>query len=170
MPAPPGSFNNWWIDAQAHKADADRLVIHQYEWKMGGTTLGPDGERHMDRLVAHLPEIIEECPVPILIADSDDEQLNQQRRETIVQELADRGVPDADALVTVGVPPAEGLYGQEAVQAGTFRQSGLVNRFGGQAGGGMGTGGFGGMGGMGGFGGGFGNTGMGGGFGGGGFF
>jgi len=143
MPALPGMYNAQWIDLQAQKADADRLVIHLHEWTMNGSTLGPDGKRHMDRLV----EIIPQLDKPILIADCDDAELNESRRQTIVRELTQRGVTEADALLAIGVPPAEGMYGREAVRAGTQRE------FGGQFGNNQnnfGGGGFGGNGGLGG--------------------
>lgn len=166
IPSPVGTYACQWQTAQIAKADLDKFVIHQNEWYMGGDTLGPDGKRHMTKIADRLPHV----PCPVIIATSDNEELDNTRREFVVKKLADAGVDDAENRVVLAVPEAEGMYGQEAVRNGTIRQMGIggMGMGGGMMGGGMGGGMMGG--GMGGgmFGGGmgggmFGGGGMGGG-------
>jgi hypothetical protein len=148
------------------RADAGKFVIHQNEWFKGGKTLGPDGQRHVELMAMQLSHV----PYPVIISRSDDEQINNERRQIIVDQLAKAGVADAGQRVVIDTPEGEGLYGPEAARYGSMRMLGITG-FGGSGGGGGGGFGGGGFGGGGFGGGGFGGGGFGGGgFGGGGFF
>lgn len=163
---PLGTQAYAWQHEQVQRAQQDAFTIHQCEWHLGGKNLGPDGRRH----VKYIAEAIPAVPYPVVISTSDDDELDQARREAVIEALTAHGVEGADERVVVCTPQAEGLYGVEAVRYGTLRQLG-VGGFG-QNAGGFG-GGFGGNLGAGGFGGGSGGTGFGGfgtGFTGGGFY
>lgn len=160
IPASSGSYGCRWQTAQMARADAGKFVIHQNEWYMGGTTLGPDGRRHIEQIAAQAGNV----PYPVVISRAENDALNTERQRLIVEQLVAAGVPNAIERVVIDRPEGEGLYDPEASRYGSQRVLG-VNGFGGGGFGGgvLGGGGFG-SGGMGG--GGFG----GGGFGGGGMF
>jgi hypothetical protein len=164
IPPPAGTYNCRWQTAQMARADAGKFVIHQNEWFMGGTTLGPDGRRHLEQIVARAAD----APYPVVISRSDNDALNGERQNLIAAQLAAAGVPHAAERVVIDKPEGEGLYGPEASRYGSQRVLGITGFGGGGIGGGGGFGG-GGLGG-GGFGGGGVGGGGGGGFGGGGFF
>jgi hypothetical protein len=154
IPQPNGTYACQWQNAQIDRAQAGKFVIQKYEWYKGGETLGPDGKRHVATIAKQLPHV----PYPVVVATSDDEDVDNTRREFIVQRLSEAGVEDAEERVVLAVPEGEGLYGLEAQRFGTARQMGIMG-FGNSMGGGgmMGGGGFGGAGGFGG--GGFGGMG-----------
>ncbi len=157
IPAKTGTYTCQWQTAQIERAQAGKYVIQQSEWYMNGTTLGPDGRRHVDQIA----KCVSQTPFPVVVAQSDDEELNEKRRQALVEKLATCGLADADQRVVIDRPEGEGLYGPEATRYGSLRMLGLS---GGGFGGGGGGGGFGG----GGLGGGGGGGGLGGGLGGGG--
>ena len=154
IPQPIGTYNCQWQQSQAQRAEQDYFVLYDYEWRAGADQLGPFGARHLDELSKRL----ESEPFVIVIAKTDNEQLNEQRRGVVIEVLRQRGVADASSRVTIGYPEAEGLYGFEARRVGagftgqgaggggTLGQGGGGN-IGGGAGGGIGGGGFGGGGG-----------------------
>jgi len=159
IPPLTGTYVCQWQHAQMERADAGKFVINQCEWLAGGTTLGPEGSQH----ILKIAKTVGDTPFPIIVSRSDDEQLNETRRQRIVEQLLVAGLTDADQRVFVDRPEAEGLYGPEASRYGSMRQLGINGGMMGGMGGGMGGGMMGG--GMGGMGGGFGG-GMGGGMGG----
>jgi len=162
IPQQTGTYTCQWQTAQADRAEAGKYVIYLNEWYKGGKTLGPDGRYHLKRIAHELPNV----SYPVVVASDEDDDLNEERREAIVGQLAAAGIADADQRVIIERPEGEGLYGPEAARLGARRMLGIP------AMGGQGTGG--GIGGGGGLGGGFGGGtggGLGGGIGGGmGFF
>ncbi|MFO0903159.1 MAG: hypothetical protein U0939_09180 [Pirellulales bacterium] len=192
VPPPLGAISCQWHEAQHAKAQGAEWVLFQNSWYQGGNLLGPDGRDQLRGLVPRLqdstqPIIIE--PVMIYIRRDLQEdygkserqiyeetltraqELDLQRREHVVELLAEAGVADADKRVVLGKPPYDPIYGHDAQQAyfmhevgrAGFGVGGRRGGFGGGLGNGLGGGFGGGLGG--GFGGGFG-----GGMGGGGFF
>ncbi len=112
-------------------AAVEEFVIFQREWYQGGNQLGPEGRRHLNLMI----EIIGAFANPIIIEPQDviigaDETiddamervraLNEFRRQYIIAELTNAGVPSAEKRVLIGRPRSEGLSGDEAVR--TFRQ------------------------------------------------
>ncbi|MBS0207421.1 MAG: hypothetical protein JSS27_00570 [Planctomycetes bacterium] len=158
IPPPAGTYNCQWQHAQMDRGEASKFVVFQNEWYMRGKTLGPDGHRH----VVKIAKTLDSVPYPVVIATSDDEGLDEERRVFVIQALAENGYTGSPERVVVAKPEQEGLYGQESALYGLRRAMG--------GGMGMGMGGMGGMGGggMGGMGGGMGMGGsmMGGGMGG----
>jgi hypothetical protein len=161
MPPPNGTYMNAYIEAQAGKAEADDFVVYRHEWYLGGHELGPYGRYHIDQIIKRLPTV----PFPVLVQTQMNEQIDETRRQVIVQALAAAGVPDPDHRVIVGFPQAEGLYGEEAptiyrqMLRGTATGAGntgfgAAGGFGGLGGAsGLGVTGLGGLGGIGGIGG-----------------
>jgi hypothetical protein len=142
MPAPTGTYTCQWQNAQAERAEAGKYVVQQCEWYMGGKSLGPDGRSHVDRI----GKFVSQTPFPVVVARSDDDTLNEARRQLVVEKLVACGVEDANDRVIIERPEGEGLYGPEAVRYGSLRSLG-ISSFGGGAGGGGGGIGGGGMGG-----------------------
>jgi uncharacterized membrane protein YgcG len=173
IPPPQNTHLSEIIDGQHMRAEAGKFVIYKHEWWLGGTRPGPDGRKHLTKMLATVSCV----PFPIVIEPVEPEELleqppetaaelNETRRRHVVEYLAAQGVTDADRRVIIGYPTPEGLYGDPGELIGLrylytqgFSQGGLGGGMGGGyggfggggAGGGMGGGAFGG----GGFGGGF---------------
>jgi hypothetical protein len=186
LPEPLGVFVRNFQHAQTTKAGGDTFVLYEKEWRTGAkdpdefsTILGPEGVRHLNRLVDALPTV----SGPIIIEPTGNRKLNYEQRhelderryQQVVTQLYLEGIEHPEARVVVAYPRAEGLFGDEAplhypqvlFPAQSLFGFGGLGGFGGGLGGfGGGVGGFGG--GLGGFGGGLGGFGGGlGGFGGG---
>ncbi|MCS6851175.1 MAG: hypothetical protein NZ700_08415 [Gemmataceae bacterium] len=112
IPAPNGTALNEWMDLQAARAEADDFVIYRHEWVPHTCRLGPYGSYHL-RLIA---ERLAEVPFLVVIQPEFNDELNEQRRLTVVQALATCGVPNPDTRVVVAFPQAEGLDGREAAR------------------------------------------------------
>jgi hypothetical protein len=168
LPAEVGSYNREFEFRQAAKAEADDFVIYQYEWVQDTPNLGPFGRRH---LAAASRRLETDAPFGVLIEASTDPRLDEARYLALTDILGQLGVADPATRVRIGIPGAEGLFGDEAQRVyrnilfgglGAFGQGGYGG-FGGPGGfggfggpGGFGAPGFGGPGGFGGFGGGYG--------------
>ena len=149
IPPPAGTYACQWQTAQQAGAEDDDFVFYQHEWYRGGTELGPGGQRHLQSLAERLlaepravciePQIDPEQP-----AKSRD--LDQARVVTMVNHLAELGVPNAGQRVIVQASQALPLMGHEAARLGTSRLGGGRGATGGTGslgggGGGMGGGG-----------------------------
>lgn len=169
VPAPHGTYVNQWNDAMICSARHQQLLISRHEWFSGGNELGPEGREHVLQLAELMKSsgyliAIEQEPVQLDYDETFDEatarvaELNEQRRNVVVQLMVDSGVADADQRVDLLPSNGVGVRGIEAPRI----YNGLL--FGGQGagqggnqngGGNMGAGqGMGGGGGGGGFGGG----------------
>jgi hypothetical protein len=140
MPAPWGTHANGWFDAQAVAAEADQFVIYRQEWLADGTTLGPYGSYHLQRIIQRLRGV----PFPVVIeVDQRGDKINLARQAFIVNQLLAAGIPDAQARVVVGYPRAEGLFGDEAARIFLQTYSGSRGGAGGVGSGGTSGGGLG---------------------------
>ena len=159
LPAEWGSYQREFMFRQAAKAEADDFVIYQYEWTLDTADLGPFGRRH---LAAASRRLETDAPFGIMIEASSDPKIDEAHYLAITDILGQLGVKEPASRVRLGVPAAEGLFGDEA-QRVYFR--GIVTDRGGVGGGYGGYGGGyggeygGGYGGFGGYGGGFGGYG-----------
>lgn len=171
IPQPPpylGYSIEPFFKIQESHGEASDFVIYEHEFQRDRLRLNSAGEDHVTQIAVRLneganyPVVVErnhssikegtEFEYPV----NEDPQLDNRRRELIVEALTAMGVPDADRRVVVAPELTEGFEDFQAERV--YQQFG----FSGFGFGGLGTGGFGGFGG---FGGGFG--GFGGGFGGG---
>lgn len=149
------------LDRQVHRGAASDFVIHQHEWFLGGTEIGPAGRRHISRLSPRLAyethQVIIEPSEPDLklhasVKDAAlaAQELDQVRRFEVIQMLQQCGVLDAEMRVRIAYPQAEGLNGAQATRIfNSLGRGGPGSRSGSSAGGGLG-----------GFGGGAASTGM----------
>lgn len=110
LPAPNGSYVRQFQDLQAARAEADDFVVYLHEWYLGGQTLGPYGNYHLDQIAKRLPSV----PFPVVLQPGPDTKVNDARRELLVTRLVACGIADADVRVLIGYPEAEGLFGEEA--------------------------------------------------------
>jgi hypothetical protein len=144
VPAPPGTYVNQWNDAMICSARQQQLLISRHEWFSGGNALGPEGREHVLQLSELMKSsgyliTIELEPVQLDYDETFEEatartiQLNEQRREVVVQLMNDSGVADAYQRVVLLPSNAVGVRGVEAPRI----YNGLL--FGGQGGGGAGN-------------------------------
>lgn len=144
VPAPPGTYVNQWNDAMNCSARQQQLLISRHEWFSGGNELGPEGREHVLQLSELMKSsgyliTIELEPVQLDYDETFEEatartiQLNEQRREVVVQLMNDSGVADADQRVFLLPSNSVGVRGVEAPR--------VYNRllFGGQGSGGGGN-------------------------------
>jgi len=122
IPQPIGTYVCQWQTEQMARAEADDFVIYRYEWLRETDQFSPFGGQHVMRMAKRLPL----APFPVVIEPSDNQELDQARRARLIGMLAELGTADASQRVVIGVPEAEGLYGQEApnVTRQMFRTSG----------------------------------------------
>jgi uncharacterized membrane protein YgcG len=125
-------------------ARQQQLLISRHEWFSGGNALGPEGREHVLQLSELMKSsgyliTIELEPVQLDYDETFEEatartiQLNEQRREVVVQLMNDSGVADAYQRVVLLPSNAVGVRGVEAPRI----YNGLL--FGGQGGGGAGN-------------------------------
>ncbi|GIW98547.1 MAG: hypothetical protein KatS3mg111_1880 [Pirellulaceae bacterium] len=139
VPAPPGTYNAQWQQAQATRADEDHLVFYQYEWLGHSNRLSPFGERHLERLLDRFPQ----NPSPIIVETSGDDRRDQQRIAALRAYLAEQAPAWEDYPIEIGRSQAEPLYGVESprVTNGFIGGRGAGGQVGGFGGGGSGFGG-----------------------------
>jgi len=103
-------------------------MVYRREFLGHTAELSPGGKVHLERLV----EQLEHIPGLILVERTDEREQDGARREAVVAYLAALGVPSPDQRVVIGIPEAEGLYGEEAdaLAARIFRGRGMARGMG----------------------------------------
>ena len=142
QPAPPGTYVNGVFRVQDTLAEADDFVLYKHMWFRNGIQLGPLGRYQLDLISRRLPTV----PFPVVIETSGNDQLDEARRQVIINMMAMRGLSDTSRII-VAFPMAEGM-------AGDFAQ-GIFSRYMNMGAGGGGLGSIAGVGGPLGYGGGF---------------
>lgn len=104
QPAPPGTYVNGFIKVQDTLAETDDFVIYKHMWYRGGKELGPLGRYQLDLISKRLAHV----PFPVVIATSKNDELDEARREVILNLLSMRGFNDPSRVI-VAYPVAEGL-------------------------------------------------------------
>jgi hypothetical protein len=104
-------------EAQRLNALEEYCTIFSNEWCCGRAELGPSGRRHLEGILRRMHGTsfalkVEPDSNPYLV------HLTQLRRAFLVQVLADRGFPDAEARVIIAPSAAEGLRGDDIELAG----------------------------------------------------
>jgi hypothetical protein len=166
IPTHAGTYRNAYLNKMSDKAEVDDFVIRYNEFKDGTAVLGPHGREHLAQMIARLPMV----PFPVIIQPEpewlqatatpaspedkpvDARALDESRRRVIVDLLCQAKIPDAEKRVVIGIPTAEGLFGEEGERIYPSMIQNQGGGVGGGIGGGFGGSGFGG-GGFGGFGG-----------------
>lgn len=146
--APLGAISDPIWNTQLTEAKASDFVMYQHEFEYNDIRLNQGGEDHIKAIAARLnagacmPVVVERSmtsPRP----DSEyrypvnaNAELDMRRREAVVGSLIAMGVANADRIVVVAPPLAEGYT---AVQAVRSYNRGLTNSAPGYGGAGAGT-------------------------------
>jgi len=109
---PNGSSVLAYTEHQVMKARLDRYFIHQFEWYLGGKTLGPFGRRHIRQLAEELAG----TPGHVYLTPSESPALDGARLPILVRALKEAGLGDAEARVVLADSKAEGLFGEDAAR------------------------------------------------------
>jgi hypothetical protein len=156
-PTPLGTISDPVWQQQESNAEASDFVIHEHEWQANTVELNKAGQDHVKQIAARVGSV----PFPVLVQQSsmtvdpdtkygfpvhNNEELDMQRRQLIVQALAQTGISNAEERVVVSpalTPGFESFEAERAYNVG-FGGSGwgFGGGFGGGSGGGMGGGGF----------------------------
>lgn len=123
IPAPVGTYACQWQQAHAAAAHADGFVLCLADWVGDSTQFGPAAKK---RLI----EFAEQGGTPahqVLIQESEDAELNDQRRSAVIEFLAARGSDFPAEQVVLGEPKSLGLYDSSRVlsSAGSTAGGGL---------------------------------------------
>lgn len=161
---PPGVSVGAQFETQASNALASRFVVYRHEWlanftdgnyreepRIVGnakpedlTKLTRSGVQHLQIIASNLGRV----DYPVILEPSWNDELDEQRRQIVTEQLMSLLPEGANVNVVVAQPNEEGLRGPEAVN--TFKRveggGGGAGRlgFGAYGGGGMGMGGMGG--------------------------
>jgi hypothetical protein len=110
LPDPPGAHLARFEAIQKNNAEAFSYAIFVHEWYMGGKTLGPYGEYHLQQIAQLLPSV----PYYVMIQPTLSPELNDIRRAVVVGRLLEAGIADAEVRVRLEYPETEGIFGEEA--------------------------------------------------------
>ena len=130
-PFPIGQVTDSFWETQQTNAEAADFVFYDHEFKGNTAELGPGAKRHLEQVALRL----EHVPFPVVIEESTHRampQVDQARRQMIVEQLARLGVVNAAERVIVANAFNRHYTSQEA-EASYY--SGILNgSFGGGAG------------------------------------
>ncbi|WP_197440747.1 hypothetical protein [Thalassoglobus neptunius] len=157
-PQPLGTLSDPVWQQQESNAEASDFVIYEHEWNGNSVDLNLAGKDHVKQIAAR----IESTPYPVIIERSsmsidpesefrypvnNNRELDEHRRQLIVDALTAMGMYEAENRVVVGPALTPGFTGPQAQRAyarGMSSQSGYGGNYGGAYGGGFsgGVGGF----------------------------
>jgi uncharacterized membrane protein YgcG len=145
-PFPLGQVTDAHWDTQMTNAQASSFVFYDHEFIGDTAKLNVLGQSHLVQVALRLRHV----PFPVVIEETPNQKnvkLDTERRQVILERLAELGLHDLECRVVIAPAIAEGLQGREAerVYQGSGRDIGGYGQ-GGQNGG-FGGGGFGGFGG-----------------------
>ena len=139
-PFPIGQVTDSFWETQQTNAEAADFLFYDHEFRGNTAELAPGAKKHLEQVALRL----EHVPFPVVIEESPHDarpDLDQARRQTIVEQLARLGVVNSEERVIVANAFPEGYTAQEAEGAyyggvldhGTFA-GGVGRRFGGYGG------------------------------------
>ena len=104
---PFGTYNNLSTQAQISQGAIDQLVLYQYDFEDYSFQLRPRGYRQLQAIHARM----EWLGQPLIIEETADRQLDEQRAAEVVRKLQDIGMAPEIAVdrVRIGAPTAFGL-------------------------------------------------------------
>lgn len=103
-----------WHTMEAN-GEASDFVLYRNEFLEGSPQLGPFGRDHIMEIAARMPT----TPFPVLIERSENNtnpQLDEMRRNTVVQLLSQFGVHDAHQRTVVSQPYTDGVSADRATE------------------------------------------------------
>jgi hypothetical protein len=137
-PFPLGQVTDSFWETQQTNAEAADFIFYDHEFKGNTAQLAPGGKKHLEQVALRL----EHVPFPVVIEESPHDsqpELDQQRRQTIVEQLGRLGLPNAEERVVVANAFPEGYTGIESESSyynvlGNAFNGGAGRRFGGYGG------------------------------------
>jgi hypothetical protein len=144
-PFPMGQVSDAFWETQQTNAEAADFIFYDHEFKGNTAELAPAAKKHLMQVALRL----EHVPFPVVVEESPGthspaetarrKQLDQARRQTIVEQLARLGVSNVEERVIVANAFPEGLTAIEAEGAyssviGDTFNGGFGRRFGGTGG------------------------------------
>lgn len=137
-PFPLGQVTDSFWDTQQTNAEAADFIFYDHEFRGNTAELSPGAKRHLEQVALR----IEHVPFPIVIEQSMHNarpEVDQARRQKIVEQLARMGVVNVEERVIVANAFPEGLTGIESEGAynnviGDGFGGGVGRRFGGTGG------------------------------------
>lgn len=115
-PFPLGQVSDSFWEAQETNAEASDFIFYDHEFTDDTASLAPAAKDKLMQVALRL----EHVPFPIVVEQSPENRtpdLDQQRRRTVVQELARLGIADADGRVVVAPALARGITAIEGERA-----------------------------------------------------
>ena len=119
---PLGTLNQAHYEAMHAKGRAAAFILHQNDFLGSTSELSPAGKDHVLEIVNSARTV----PFPVLIERSDNNanpSLDERRRASVAQVLADLGIADAQQRTIVAPAAEKGLSSAEAeAQVGMTRE------------------------------------------------
>jgi hypothetical protein len=110
---PYGSYVLQAEQMQVYNGLRDQQVLYNYDFVIGTAELKPRGEYELQKIIRRM----ETVPCPIIIQSVDvnnpNPELDEARRQSVLEALRKAGVPASDELVVTNRPPLPGLQGVE---------------------------------------------------------
>ena len=133
-PFPLGQASDSFWETQQTNAEAADFIFYDHEFVGDTVRLTPAAKQHLEQVALRL----EHVPFPVVIEESTCDprnQLDQSRRQAIIEHLARMGVQDVEKRVVLANAFPAGFTGTEAIQSYT---NGILsgNSRGGRGGGG----------------------------------
>jgi hypothetical protein len=137
IPQPVGTYACRWQQAQMIRAEQDDFVVYEKEWGGTSSQLTAGGLDQAHKMARRLIE----QPYTVVIEPHANAGLNEARRTTLVQFLMEAQVQNPEERVVIGMPAAEGMFGQQAplVTRGYFIGGGQSSGQSGNSGAGLGN-------------------------------
>ena len=144
-PFPVGQVSDSHWETQQANAEAADFIFYDHEFRGNTAQLSPGAKKHLKQVALRL----EQVPFPVVIEESlgthdpaetaRRRELDQARRQTVVEQLAQLGVQNIEERVVVANAFPEGYTGIEAENAyynviGDSFYGGAGRRFGGTGG------------------------------------
>ncbi len=143
-PYPLGQVSDSHWETQQANAEAADFVFYEHEFERDTANLAPGAKKKLMQVALRL----EHVPFPVVVEQVPNQgnpRLDDQRRQTVIEQLARLGVEQAESRVVVASALAEGMT---AVEGEHSYYINLYNNQMGGVGGGGGAGRFGGFGGF----------------------
>ncbi|MEX2175684.1 MAG: hypothetical protein WD872_15070, partial [Pirellulaceae bacterium] len=115
-PFPVGQVTDAFWETQQTNAEAADFVFYDHEFRGNTAELAPGAKKHLEQVALRLAHV----PFPVVVEQSPHNgrpELDQARREQIVEQLARIGVENVSERVVVANAFAEGITAQEAEDA-----------------------------------------------------
>lgn len=115
-PFPLGAVTDAIWESQQTNAEASDFIFYDHEFVGDTAQLAPAAKKHLMQVALWL----EHVPFPVVIEESEHNarpELDQQRRKTVVEQLARIGVENAEGRVVIANAYAAGLTAMEGESA-----------------------------------------------------